>query len=358
MPLLDELHIARYAGLYNLPGGKVPVIDGIPRWPWEEPVARRRLHHVARLAGLHLTGDEPFSEGSSNDTWFLSDEIVLRVCYRGDVDRFVREAELAAALPDSVPGPLVLDYGRDEFLSWMVIKRLHAGSLWHVWGSESATVLRSYVAQLAEILRSLHEWQPPARILARYAAAELPDSETDPVAIAADLTPLSVDHLNRLIEYAYEQPFSDRDVLDRIAARLATVADQIVFDREADVVLHGDCTAGNVLVQDGRVVALLDFEWSRRGPRDIELTLPGYWAWLDGQEPGSGRPRFLPWLAEFYPELFNGPDFEQRQWFYRAGFALRSLIYLPAYAPEAELATGHGLRQLRRLAGGRRTLAI
>jgi Ser/Thr protein kinase RdoA (MazF antagonist) len=33
-----------------------------------------------------------------------------------------------------------------------------------------------------------------------------------------------------------------------------------------DVVLHGDCTAANVLVRGGRVVALLDFEWSRRGP--------------------------------------------------------------------------------------------
>jgi aminoglycoside phosphotransferase (APT) family kinase protein len=355
---LNVLHIERYAGLYNLPGGRVPVIDGIPRWPWEEPVARRRLQHVARLAGLSLNGDEPFHETSSNDTWFLSDEIVLRVCYRGDVGRFVREAELAAALPDSVPGPQVLDYGRDQFLSWMVLKRWHATSLWEAWGRESHTTLRSYLAQLAEILRNLHEWQPPARILARYAAAELPDTETDPIVIANDLTPLSVTHLNRLIEYAYEQPYSDRDVLDRIAARLAETADRIVFDREADVVLHGDFTPGNFLVQDGRVVALLDFEWSRRGPRDIELALPGYWAWLDGQEPGGDRPRFLPWLAEFYPELFDVPDLEQRQWFYRTGFALRSLIHLPAYAPEGYLAGGHGLRQLRHLAEARQTLSL
>ena len=109
------------------------------------------------------------------------------------------------------------------------------------------------------------------------------------------------------------------------------------------MVLHGDCTAANVMVQDGRVVALLDFEWSRRGPRDIEVTLPAFSAWADG-------PPMMPWLAEFYPELFHVPGFEQRHWFYRVGFALRSLIHWPAFAPEPELPKNHGLRQLRHLA--------
>jgi hypothetical protein len=58
-----------------------------------------------------------------------------------------------------------------------------------------------------------------------------------------------------------------QDVLDTIAARVAEVAARITISRDADVVLHGDCTPANVLVQDGHAVALLDFEWSRRGPR-------------------------------------------------------------------------------------------
>jgi len=341
---MDADRIARFTGPYNLPDGEVPVVDGIPRWPWDEVVARRRLGQVAKLAGLRLTGGEVFVESGSNDTWFLSGETVLQVCYRGDVDRLVREAELLAVLPGSVPGPAVLDYGRDRLLSWMIVKRVPAGSLWHAWRSETEAVLRSYVCQLAEIMRSLHSWQPPAPVLARYAAAECPQTETDPVAIAAStLTPLSMSQLGRLIEHARAAPFTDQDVLEAIAARLARVAARITISRDADVVLHGDCTPANVLVQDGRVVALLDFEWSRRGPRDIEATLPAFSAWADG-------PPMLPWLAEFYPELFDVPDFEQRHWFYRAGFALRGLIHWPAFAPEPELPKGHGLRQLRHLA--------
>ena len=91
---MDADRIARFTGPYNLPGGMVPVVDGIPRWPWDEVVARRRLSQVAKLAGLRLTGDEVFVESGSNDTWFLSGDTVLQVCYRGDVDRLVREAEL------------------------------------------------------------------------------------------------------------------------------------------------------------------------------------------------------------------------------------------------------------------------
>jgi aminoglycoside phosphotransferase (APT) family kinase protein len=312
---------------------------------WDEAVARRRLGQVAKLAGLRLTGDELFVESGSNDTWFLPGETVLQVCYRGDVDRLVREAELLAVLPGSVPGPAVLDYGHDRLMSWIIVKRVHAGSLWYAWDSEPAAVLRSYISQLAQIMRSLHSWQPPAAVLARYAAAECPEAETDPVAIAAStLTPLSVSQLGRLIEHARTQLFADQDVLDTIAARLAEVTGHITISRDADVTLHGDCTPANVLVRDGQVVALLDFEWSRRGPRDIEATLPAFSAWADG-------PPMLPWLAEFYPELFDVPGFGQRQWFYRAGFALRGIIHWPAFAPEPELPKNHGLRQLRHLAG-------
>lgn len=278
---MDADLIARFTGPYNLPGGMVPVVDGIPRWPWDEVVARCRLGQVAKLAGLRLTGDEVFVESGSNDTWFLSGDTVL---------------------------------------------------------------LRSYVAQLAEIMRSLHAWQPPARVMARYSAAECPEEETDPVAIAAStLTPLSASQVGRLIEHARAAAFTDQDVLDKIAARLAGVAGRITISRDADVVLHGDCTPANVLVRDGRVVALLDFEWSRRGPRDIEVTLPVFSVW-------AGGPPMLPWLADFYPELFQVPDFGQRQWFYRVGFALRGLIHWPAFAPEPGLPKNHGLRQLRHLA--------
>lgn len=338
--------IARFTGPYNLPDGEVPIIDGTPRWPWDEAVARRRLARVARSAGLSLRGDEVFVESGSNDTWLMPDT-VLRVCWRGDIDRLVREAELAAVLPDGVPGAHVLNHGRDDGLSWMLVKRYHATSLWHAWQSSPAPALRDYVTQLADIMRCLHEWHPPTAVLERYQAAEVAVSETDPVRIAAStLTPLAAPLLHRLVEHARDRPHVDAGVLDRIAARL-DVAARTPIDRSADVLLHADCTPANVLIENDRIIALLDFEWARLGPRDIDLTLPAFWAWADGQSPDSGKPAIVPWLTESYPELATTPD---RLWLFRTGFALRSLIHWPAYAPEPDLPGEHPVRQLRYLA--------
>ena len=339
--------IARFAGPYNLPDGEVPVVDGIARWPWDEVVARQRLLRVAGLTGLSLTGDEVFVESGSNDTWLLPDT-VLRVCYRGDVDRLVREAELALVLPDGIPGPRVLDSGHADGLSWMLVERHHATSLWHAWQSEPAPVLGDYVRQLAAIMRRLHDWQPPAAILERYRAAEVAETETNPIRVAAStLTPLAAPLLHRLIEYARTRPYVDEAVLDRIALRLNALP-CLPIDRSADVLLHADCTPANVLIRDGRIIALLDFEWARLGPRDVELTLPAFWAWVDDQRPENGRPAIVPWLTEAYPALAAS---DERLWLYRTGFALRGLIHWPPYAPELELPRFHPLRQLRALAG-------
>jgi aminoglycoside phosphotransferase (APT) family kinase protein len=70
-----------------------------------------------------------------------------------------------------------------------------------------------------------------------------------------------------------------------------------------EVVLHGDFYLGNVLVHGGHVSALIDFEFSRMGPRDLELI--SVVRALDAESRlGLQRPPLLAWLAEDYPELF------------------------------------------------------
>lgn len=58
-------------------------------------------------------------------------------------------------------------------------------------------------------------------------------------------------------------------VLDAAAGRLRELATPVTAGGE--VVLHGDFYLGNILVYGGRVSALTDFEFSRMGPRDLEL---------------------------------------------------------------------------------------
>jgi hypothetical protein len=66
--------------------------------PWSRASARRRLARLAPTLPLAVAEAPEFLVSHSNDVWG-SGEVVLRICWRGDRARLMREAQLAAALP-------------------------------------------------------------------------------------------------------------------------------------------------------------------------------------------------------------------------------------------------------------------
>jgi hypothetical protein len=82
----------------------------------------RRLEIVRPAVPIDLAG-AVLAESWSNDTW-LTGGSVLRVCWRGDRERLVREAMLLGSLPAAVPHASVLATGHADDLTWMVLRRL------------------------------------------------------------------------------------------------------------------------------------------------------------------------------------------------------------------------------------------
>jgi hypothetical protein len=78
------------------------------------------------------------------------------------------------------------------------------------------------------------------------------------------------------------------------------------------VVVHGDAHLANLLWRDDRIVALLDLEWGRPGPRDLELEpLLRDVDWRSASAVADvtsvlGRRR------DDYPDLFAHPDLVAR----------------------------------------------
>jgi hypothetical protein len=208
--------------------------------------------------------------------------------------------------------------------------------------------LRAIVTQLAQLLKTLHEWNPTDAVRDSLAEREAPRG--DPAEY--NLLPLPVDRTVGLIDRIASLPYVDPTLMRAVERRLGLLADVDPFARAEDrAVVHGDAQVTNLVVDDYGIAALLDYEWCRMAPVDSELAI-----WLHIlritaiTSPGRALPPVLRWLREDYPALLAHPDVEGRLWLYALAFTLRGLLVWPPDAPESELIATHHLHALRALA--------
>jgi|GEM_PF-2845434 len=95
-------------------------------------------------------------ESWSNDTW-MTGRFVLRVCWRGDRERLLRERALLASLPASVPHAVALTAGRAGDLTWLVLERLAGERLDLAWPRLTGRLRQEAVISLGTALGALHQ---------------------------------------------------------------------------------------------------------------------------------------------------------------------------------------------------------
>lgn len=311
--------------------------------PEGEQAAGRRLRHLPAGVRSRVGPDAVFVGGNSNDAW-LGGTTVLRVCWRGDRGRFLREAAVLRSLPAGVPRPDVIDVGRTDDLSWLVTGR-GPGVPLHQAGPLDDARCRDIGRQHAASLRELHAWTPPRdvadllRVVDRHAPGESPCPK--------EVVPLRVDDVVQIARDIAALPDADAGLVADAIVAVEALRDLDPGATLHDTVVHGDPAWGNLLVAEGRLSALIDFEWVRFGPIDLELVVPTFLGFTS-----MPARRIVRWLAEDCPELFDGPELRRRMWLHQLSFALRGVLWWPPDAPEPEVTPDHHLHNLRRLSQG------
>ncbi|MEV8504020.1 aminoglycoside phosphotransferase family protein [Actinoplanes sp. NPDC051475] len=286
--------------------------------------ADARLNRVRRL--IRLPRAEPTRLPSdSNDTWRLGDTI-LRICWRGDLDRFQREAAVTAVLPPQVRAPHLLDTGRAGDLAWQLTRAIDGEPLQAVWGTLTPSRRDDAIAQLGTCLAALHAFPLPAAVRALLGVPRPGPDPTPSEVIGSDINPLPYARLVRLLAPARALPGGDPGIIDALTDRLRDLARHDPFDagQQRNGCIHGDVHLGNALWHEGSV-SLLDFEWVRLGPPDADLeallrTGP------DGLPLTPDLDTVLARLAEAYPALVSVPDLVPRLWLSQLAFALRRTL--------------------------------
>jgi aminoglycoside phosphotransferase len=306
-----------------------------------------------------------------------------------------------------VPYPEVLDTGCDGDLAWQVTRVVEGVPLATLWGGLSHAERRDAVHQIGQALAALHAHRFPSDVVAALAAPRPVGDTSTSALVGADITVLPLRRAESLLAAARHEGRADRALIDDVAARFRELADADPLtdaplaeaDRPAEArppearlarpaearragarladarlaqarlaearlaearptearlaedgplagavtCVHGDAHLGNALWKDGRLTALLDFEWVRLGPPDLEIEpyLRADTAGLTHTELGEA----LGWLAESYPAMFAGPDLVRRLWLYQLANAVRELFLDgPGQPPD-----GSAQRQLRRI---------
>jgi aminoglycoside phosphotransferase (APT) family kinase protein len=180
---------------------------------------------------------------------------------------------------------------------------------------------------MGEILRSLHQWAPPPKIRALLNSSTSIANKSPAEIAGSLLVPWPQDRLSPLLAWSEELLRGHADLHDALCRRseeLGPVAPEAEF--EESTVIHGDAHTANVLCDGAEIVALLDFEWARLGPPDLELEAICRDDRIDDRGVVPAPEVFaLTSLRDGYPELFEREHLTERLWLYQLCAELRSL---------------------------------
>jgi len=350
--------------------------------------ARHALHEAGLLGatppnGQRLAGHPERVTNAINEVWHCGDYMV-RVNPHTGATRLQREGALLGRLPAAVRAPVPVASGSAGWGEWLVTVRIPGQELSRRWWSLRPDARRRSIVELATILETIH--QVPAGAGDGVGAGGAVSSwdgagawgaagpwGAAPGAQAASLRSPGIDddcphalpvaRLLHLIGQASALPGVDAGVLAAAAERLVATAPSL--DEHPARLVHGDLHLENVLATaDGEITGVLDFEWARPGPADLDLDVllhslaePGLHL-----ESGSGRlqrhdfDEVVSWLRATYPVLFAHPRLEDRLWVYRLSYEVKALLTSPPRAGAGHLSPHHPYQRIVRLLEGRSDL--
>lgn len=310
----------------------------------EKGAALAEVRARTALRGAGLDPSVPLVRASSvtNEVW-LTPTHAVRV-NRNHNSRLAREAQLSAVLPPEVGYPRVVASGTGPGEDWLVSERVPGEPLAHRWPDLSRAERRRAVRQMAGRLAALHTAVAPANLAPLDQVPQLLVVGCD------DPTRPLVDALHQAARLRFVDRLLIHETIDMVR-KLAPVL--LPFD--GPTLIHGDLTFENVLWHEGEVTALLDVEWSRPGPLDLDLDIIlrcCAYPQLHVAEAYEARTRRedyaeVPWwLAEDYPGVFDVPGLLDRLRLYALAYDVRALLSFPPTVSPSQLPKLHPYHRL------------
>lgn len=318
-----------------------------------------RLSAVLLASGLSPRRPPAGVESHSNDTYLIDDPVhgpsVLRICYRGDVGRLLRETAIGDHLPPEVGYPEVLGAGETFVgrwrLTWSLTRQLRGSTLMDAWPGLSGEERRRAAHSTSDALRALHGWRPAREVIAAL-EWPLPDTlTTSELVIGASLHPLPMERARLLFAALATRSDVDRALVDAArdaTERLGHLAPDL-DDPAPGQLIHGDLHLSNIWWSDRGKAGLIDLEWVRFAPPWVDLARLQENADADLAEGNTAHVDFMHWLEEDYPRLFAVDRLADRIRLCCLVFQVRQALIWSPLPSNPAIQPDHPLRMLERL---------
>jgi aminoglycoside phosphotransferase len=308
-------------------------------------LAQLRARHALSEAGLDPRIPLQPASSVTNEVW-LAPEVVVRINRQPD-QRLRREAALARALPAELGYPTIVGYGGELGADWLIVERRPGQALSRCWPDLSPELRREAIRQLSARLRLLHRTEAP-HLATLHQTPQLLDSASSGLRATKRL----LDALDEAAKLPHVVP----EVIHAAYRRVVETADALEpFDQPT--LVHGDLTFENILWDRDHITALLDFEWARTGPADLDLdvilrfcALPKLHVAADYEHRTHPRDYAdVPtWLLNDYGKLFTHPRQLTRLRLYAIAWDVRELLLYPPDDIPARLHPQHAWNRLVR----------
>lgn len=281
------------------------------------------LTKICQKEGIEGRTARALSGGQVNSVFLVDDQYVVRIGARQDAyQRLSRETEVLKSLAGVIPVPRVYAFGQMDGLTYQVQQYLPGQKLIDIWRSLRPRAQEKIIAELAEYLKILHHKN---LTYFGHGHADTPKYESWS-SFLADQFKQTCEEIHALkIRMAPGFPELAADYFD---------AHRDALQDGAPVQVHGDLTPVNVLVNQGKISAILDFEYGMQAPKDYELWAMEAFCLYPNDYAEEGGEVFcaadlasiFQYLKKYYAEIFETPHLRERVNLYQIEATLSSYL--------------------------------
>lgn len=247
--------------------------------------------------------------GFTNDVYLVNDQYIFKSCKDlANTARFKQEIEYYRLFEDKIPVPNVLV--ADE--SFMIYKKIEGDNLFNIWHKITDEQRMDFVRQICDILKIINQV---------------------PVDKQLDWHQERTDAIAKLLETAQLKKILNDEMIERI--RGFVDEHHQVLKAQMLGLTYWDMHFDNVIVRDGQVVGLLDFEGVEVMSIDYVLdtvrrltNYPQIYASEHAEKKikDEDYAKLYAWFKQYYPELFAFNDIDRRVDLYAVEYDLELLM--------------------------------